>query len=419
MNLTIRLALLSAASIGLTILFQWVVLTQVGPGPETDALFAGTTVPQLVLAVISASLTHVLVPLLAGENRERGRQDTWTFLALIVALFGLIAVVLALLASWWVPLIVPGFDLAGRILTVELTRIQLAGMVFADVNGVQRDAYHARRQFLWVETAPCITGLLSLLLLIWTLPRFGVVAAAWIGTLGMGLQTLLLAPGLGRPAFPDFGSAAVLTAWRRIKPLLIGTAYYKTDPMIDRFMLSMAGSGNLSLYYLGQQIYGAVNQMLNKSIVSPMVPALSVHHKAGDRAAFLQLYRRKLMQVGLISVSGLAILGMFGRTLLVPLVAYGSFSIQDMERLWWIMVWLGGAFLGSSMGQISSSSLYASGDTTTPTRLGIVTYTLYIPAKIALFYAYGIAGLAVATGLFFVTNLLLQNYCISTRHGVG
>src|SRR3972149_2559662 len=101
MNLTIRLALLSAASIGLTILFQWVVLTQVGPGPETDALFAGTTVPQLVLAVISASLTHVLVPLLAGENRERVRQDTWTFLALIVALFGLIAVVLALLASWW------------------------------------------------------------------------------------------------------------------------------------------------------------------------------------------------------------------------------------------------------------------------------------------------------------------------------
>jgi putative peptidoglycan lipid II flippase len=189
--------------------------------------------------------------------------------------------------------------------------------------------------------------------------------------------------------------------------------------MIDRFMLSMAGSGNLSLYYLGQQIYGAANQLLNKSIVAPMVPALSVHHKAGDRAAFLHLYRRKLMQVGLISASGLALWGIAGRTLLVPLVAFGSFSGPDMERLWWIMVWLGGAFLGSSMGQISASSLYASGDTTTPTRLGVITYTLYIPAKIALFYVYGIAGLAVATGLFFISNLLLQNYCISTRHGVG
>ena len=258
-----------------------------------------------------------------------------------------------------------------------------------------------------------------MLLLSWALPRFGIVAAAWISTLGMGLQTLLLAPILGKPASPNFSSVAVLTAWRRIKPLLAGTAYYKTDPMIDRFMLSMAGSGNLSLYHLGQQIYGAANQMINKSIVSPMVPALSVHHKAGDRAAFLHLYRRNLMRVGLIGVSVLAIWGIFGRTLLVALVVYGRFSSHDMEMLWWIMVWLGAAFLGSSMGQISSSSLYASGDTTTPTRLGIVTYSLYIPAKIVLFSVYGIPGLAVATGLFFVSNLLLQHYCIITRHGVG
>jgi len=45
MKFTIQLALLSAASIGLTILFQWVVLTQIGPAAETDAFFAGMTGP--------------------------------------------------------------------------------------------------------------------------------------------------------------------------------------------------------------------------------------------------------------------------------------------------------------------------------------------------------------------------------------
>ena len=179
MKLTIQLALLSAASIGLTILFQWVVLTGLGPGAATDALFAGLTVPQLVLSVISNSLTHVLVPLLAGEDSGRLRQDTWTFLALIAALFGSIALVLGVLAPWWVPLIVPGFDGAAQNLTVELTRIQLIGMVFTAVNGVQWAAYHARRRFLWVESAPCVSGLLALMLVIWALPRFGIVAAAW------------------------------------------------------------------------------------------------------------------------------------------------------------------------------------------------------------------------------------------------
>lgn len=419
MKLTIQLALLSVGNIGLTILFQWVVLTGLGPGAATDALFAGMTVPQLVLAVISNSLTHVLVPMLAGENQERVRQDTWSLLALTVVLFGSIAVVLGVLAPWWVPLIVPGFDSAGRDLTVDLTRIQLAGMVFTAVNGVQWAAYHARRQFLWVQTAPCFSGLMALVLLYWALPRFGVAAAAWISMLAMGLQALLLAPGLGTPSPPDFRSGAVITAWRRIKPLLAGTAYYKTDPMIDRFMLSLAGSGNLSLYYLGQQVYAAANQVLNKSIVTPMVPALSIFHKSEDRAGFLRLYRSKLTQIGLISVVGFAAWCLFGRALLGALVPDGRFSGQDMETLWWIMVWLGGAFLGSSMGQISSSSLFASGDTATPTRLSIYTFTVYVPAKIFMFYVYGIAGLAVATGLFFIVNLLLQDYCIRARYRVG
>ena len=71
MKQAIQLGTLSAANIGIAFLFQWYVLTQLGPGIETDALFAGMTLPQLVLTVISGSLMHVLVPLLAGEDQDR------------------------------------------------------------------------------------------------------------------------------------------------------------------------------------------------------------------------------------------------------------------------------------------------------------------------------------------------------------
>ena len=66
MKQAMQLGTLSAASIGVAFLFQWYVLTQLGPGMETDAFFAGMTLPQLVLAVISGSLMHVLVPLTSG-----------------------------------------------------------------------------------------------------------------------------------------------------------------------------------------------------------------------------------------------------------------------------------------------------------------------------------------------------------------
>lgn len=412
MKQAVQLGTLSAVNIGISFLFQWYVLIQLGPGVETDALFAGMTIPQLVLAVISGSLMHVLVPLLAGESEDRLRHDAWGFFNLIGGLFGVLAALLYAAAPWWVPLTVPGFDEAGQVLTIGLTRIQLIGMVFAAVNGVQWAAYHARQRFLWAEFTPILSSVFALLLLIWALPRFGVIAAAWIGVLRMGVQTLLLAPGMGMPVRPDLGSRAIQQAWPRIKPLLLGTAYYKTDPLVDRFLLSSASSGSLSLYYLAQQIYSAASQVLNKAIAAPLVPVLSMLHKAGDKAGFRRSYHRKLLQVAAISLAGLLVIGFFGQAVLDLLVGHGNVSADNVADLWWIMIWLGGMFFGGAAGQVVSTSFYACGNTLTPTRMSMLTYTAYIPGKVIVFYFWGVVGLAIATSIYYIANLSLQIYLL-------
>ncbi len=415
MKQAVQIGALSAANIGLAFLFQWLALTQLGPGVATDALFAGMTIPQLVLAVISGSLIHVLVPLLAGASEERLHHDAWAFLVLISGLFSLLAVLLYILAPWWVPLIVPGFDAAGQALTIDITRIQLIGMVFTAVNGVQWAFYQARQQFVWAEFTPILASAFALLLLVWTLPKFGVIAAAWISTLRIGLQTLLIAPGMGKPVRPDMKSVAIRQAWLRIKPLLLGTAYYKTDPLVDRFLLSTASSGSLSLYYLAQQIYGAVNEVLNKAIAAPLVPLLSKLYKADDTAEFRQTYYKKMLQVAVTALAGLLVLGMFGLTILGLLVARGNITSDNIKELRWMMICLAGVFFGGAAGQICSSSFYACGDTLTPTRMSMITYTAYIPAKVAAFYFYGVMGLAIITSIYYITNLSLQIYLFEKK----
>ncbi len=415
MKLFIQLGFLSATNILIAFLYQWYVLICLGPGHETDALFAGMTIPQLMLAVVSGSLMNVLVPLLSGEIEERFQHDAWAFLALVGGFFSLFAIGLFLLAPFWVPLTVPGFDEKTCALTVNLTRIQLIGMVFTALNGVQWAVYRARQKFLWAELAPILASIFPFLLFIWALPRFGVIAAAWISVLRMGLQTLLLAPGMGRPVRPDLNSVAIREAWQRIKPLMLGTAYYKTDPMVDRFLLSSASSGNLSLYYLAQQIYGAISQVLNKAIAVPLVPALSMLHKEGDKLGFRHIYLQKLLQVGSISLIVLVVLGLFGRALLSLLVGHGSVSSDNVEELWWIMLWLGGMFIGGTMGQITSSTFYSVGDTRTITRMSMFSYTAYIPCKVAAFYLWGILGLALITTIYFMTNLSIQIYILRKK----
>lgn len=408
MKQTIQLGVLSAANIGISFLFQWYVLTQLGPGIETDALFAGMTLPQLVLVVISSSLMHVLVPLLAGENKDTLRHDAWAFLVLIGCLFGLLASILYVSAPWWIPLTVPGFSVAGQSLTVELTRIQLAGMVFAAINGVQWAAYHARQQFIRAEVTPILSSIVGLILLIWALPRYGVVAAAWISTLRMGMQTLLLAPGMGRPLWPDLKTPAISEAWHRIKPLLMGTAYYKTDPLIDRFMLSSAATGSLSLYYLAQQIYGAVSQIINKAIAAPLVPMFTKLHKAGDTVKFWKLYNRKIWQMGIFGLLGVCCFLFFGKPILNLLVGHGNVKTSDVSLLWVVMLLMSGQFVIANMGVVMTSMFYSTGDTRSPTLSGAAAYTLGIPVKIFMFYVFGIKGLAIGVSIYFLISLLFM-----------
>jgi peptidoglycan biosynthesis protein MviN/MurJ (putative lipid II flippase) len=414
-GLPLRLGFLSASNILAAFAFQWYILTRLGSGAETDALFAGMTIPQLLLAVVSDSLMHVLVPLLAGEDRERSRRDAWGFAALVGGLFALLALLFAATAAWWVPLAAPGFTTEGRRLMVELTRVQLAGMVFIAVNGVQWAAYHARGEFLWAEATPLVSNMAALLLLLWALPRHGVVSAAWILTGRSALQTLLLAPGMGRPVRVDLRAPSLLTAWKRLKPLLIGTSYYKTDPLVDRVLLSTTVSGNLSLYHFAQQLYGAAAQVINRAIAAPLVPALSCLHKGGDREGFRRLYRRRVAQVTLLGLGALLVVALPGERLLRLLIGYGSITPANVADLWWMMLWLGGMFLGSILGQISSTSFYASGDTSTPTRLSIWTYTVYLPLKVLAFLRAGIMGLALATSALLIVNFLLQHRILRSR----
>ncbi len=377
---------------------------------QTDAFFASMTLPQLLLAVISSSLTHVLVPLFAGERGEQLRHDIWAFFILVGSLFFLIAILLSVTAQWWIPATLPGFNDATKKLTIELTRIQLVVMVFSAASSVQWASYYARQRFVFAEFTSILAGLAALALLAWALPRYGILSAAWLAVTRYALQAFSLLPGMGRIIKPDLSRPALKTGWNRMKPILLGSAYYKTDPFVDRYLLSFSAGGNLSLYYFAQQLLGTANQILNKAICAPAVPVLSSFYKNRRPVEFQQLYYRKMAQLFIIGLFGLLLLLAVGVDMLDLLVGRGSVTRENVSQLHWILIYLSGVFLGGSVGQLISSSFYAIGDTRTIVKLSAVTYTIYIPTKVVAYYTYGISGLAIVTSMLYIADCLIMIY---------
>jgi putative peptidoglycan lipid II flippase len=408
MRVAVSLGAISATVIAIAFFNQWFIIVTLGPGRATDALFAGLAVPQLVLAVISGSLIHVLVPLLSGESREQARAEAQELFTAVGLVFAAVALVLLVFAPWWAPFLFPGFRGADRGLLIRLTQIQLIAMVFTAVWGVLWAYHYSRQRFIRAELSQILAGACSLGLLVWLLPRFGVVVAAWLSVFRSVLQCVVLLPDLGAPRLTRTRSPTVREAWRRLRPLLIGTSYYKTDTLLDRVLSSLTPAGGLSLLYLGQQVYGAGNQIINTALAAPLVPVLSSLAKRESWEEFRHTYRRRIVLITVLTLACYVAFVAVGRVFLSILIGHGGVTRENVFLLWSLMVALGGTFVGGTIGSVTSIVFYSSGDTTTPTRLGIITYTLYVPLKILAFLRFGLIGLAVSSSIYFLSNVALQ-----------
>ena len=407
MRTALGIALLAAVNMAATFALQWYVLVFFGPGRETDAIFAGLTVPNLVVMLTAAPVGNTLVPLLAQQPEGRPRREiAWAVLVAITALFGALTGALLLTVDLWAPALAPGFAGEDRALLVTTSRIQVVSVVFTAQYSVAWAMCQARRAFVAAELSLLASLGLSFGALVWAAPRYGVEGVAWVNAGRAALQTALLLPAMGGWHRPDLKNPALAEAWRRMWPLLVGGAYYKSDVLVDRYLSSMAPAGGLSLFHLGRQLYAAAQGILSKALVGPIVPSLA--HQASQSAwdDFRALYRRRLVLVTALIGVGYVVYFVAGKLLLGLLIGHGGVTPENLETLHAILLGLAGFLLGAP-GQILASAFYALGDTRTPTLASVAGYTLGVAFKVGGFVYGGLVGLAVATSLYYLTNMVL------------
>ena len=288
MKLTSTLASIAGVNVILAFAFNWYTMTTLGPGPETDALYAGLVIPTMMLAIFIGSFDSVLVPLLASEKESTFSQQAWTFFQGVAFFYVGVAILLWFTAALWAPLTVPGFSENTKALVISLIQIHLISMVGNALFTVLVGINHARQKFLAIEFGTSISAIMGLGFLIWGLPRFGVKAAAWATVIKVFFQITFLISILGSYKKPDWGSPTFEEAWRRLRPLLIGNAYFRTDQLVNTYLASLAPAGRLTLLFLAHQIYSAGHQILGKSIANPAVPLLAKMANQGEWQSYSQ-----------------------------------------------------------------------------------------------------------------------------------
>jgi putative peptidoglycan lipid II flippase len=414
MRLSLYLVALAGANILLSFGYNWYLLTWLGPGRPTDALFGGMMLPQLVLAVVSGSLLNVLVPLLATDDR-RSPGLAWTFFQAVLLLTAAGALLLGLAAPLWIPLTLPGFDRESAQLAAHLVRIQLVSTVLTTASTVQRASYTAQHRFLWSEGSALVATAIGFVLLVWWLPIGGVEAAAWAVVAKAGLQLVFLLPGMGAYRAPEWRRPELLNAYRRWRPLVLGSLYYKSELVVDRFLASLAPAGVLSLYYLAQQACSSTQLVFGKAIAGPAIPVLARAADRGDWPGFRRIMSRRTAGLVGIAIGVVVGLALFGLPVLQLVFGRREFGPDEIQTLWEILLALGGVWVGGSAGQILATSFYAQGDTRTPVRIGAIGFTLAVLLKVPAFAWFGILGVAAVASVQYLVSAWVQYVLLERR----
>ena len=416
LGLGMGLSLLTAAQLLSSFGIQWYTVAHLGAGPDTDALYAGTTLLQLLSVVVMDPLSFVLVPLLSARPEDERRRLAWPLFLGVGALVALVTLVLYYAAPYLVRVMVPGFSEATTHLTVDLTRIQLTALIGVACFTLLSAFYQARDRFIWTAGALLLCSLLGWWVLVKALSSGGVRLAAWVQVFVLSGPALLLLKALGAWVPGSFPGAitCLREVGRRMRPLVLSAAFVRTGFVADRFLTSFLGAGSLVMLELTWRVLAAVVRIFNQGFVTPVVPTLAKLAQARAWEEFVALCRARL--VGVAGLSALAFVGLstvaiFGQSIGLwsgGQPGQGGITSQEMATLRMTFFACAGGLLCGGVNHLLVNAFYAEGETSIPARVEAVASLGGLALKALGFLAGGLLGIAVAISLqYALTGLLL------------
>jgi len=421
--LSLQLSAITGLQILVSFAMQWYVITYFGAGVQTDALYTGATIPQLVTILLIESLTVVLVPLLATSSEHELRERGWFLFISVGLLFATISVVLYFTLPLLIPLIVPGFSHADKQRTVALAQIQVFGLIGGACYAVLAGMYQIRDRFVVPPAAIFLSALLSFAMLAWQLPRFGIRLAAWAQVISTTLPAILLLPVLGSFTRPQLPRQIAKTMWTRVRPLLLSKAYYMTSAPLDRILASFLAPGSIAIFELAGRFYGAVTRIISQGMVTPFIPCLSRLAHEQNWAEFRSQYRKQSVMVAvpsLVVVLTVVFAGVVALRLLPATPAravVGSLSAESLSKMFRVLVFMSGLLPCLALANSLINGYYAKGDTRTPTQVGVIAYTMGMGVKIAGYYAGGIMGMAISVSAYAVVYCMVLFIILEKQTG--
>ena len=417
-----------------------------GNGAILDAFTVALRVPNLARRLFGeGALTAAFLPVFVRELERTGRESAWKLASAVLNLLAValcITVVVGELLLWGIGQLLPaGGD--GQLL-LGLTAVMLPYLLLICLAAQISAILHSLRHFTAPAFSPVLLNLVWIVAVLAIAPRYAtateqiyVVAACVI--VGGLLQVTALVPTLFRHGF------RYTAGWTRshsqlreivqaMLPVIVGLSITQINTLSDSviawsFSLPEAAtsaeangiqfleSGTASALFFGQRMYQFPLGMIGVALGTVLFPLLARHAERGRLDLLrgdLERGLRLMISIGLPASAGLILLAAPITSLLFQ---RGAFDAKDAAQTTaMISAYASGVWAYCGL-LIVHRGYYAAGDRQTPLRIGLWTVLLNLALNFALLWPLGGTGLALATSLSAMIQVVAATWLIQRRIG--
>lgn len=396
-----------------------VIAAQFGMNAATDVYRSAFAIPDLLFFLIAGgALSSAFIPVFSDYLSKGEDSEAWRVFSVVATVMAIVVTVAVLVCEVFaVPLtrmLRPDWDARMIAETAFLTRIVLPSQIAFFLGGLMFSTLYTREHFLTPAMGPNIYNL-GIIVVGLLLARYagaglggyavGALVGAVIGNLLMPMFTLSRL-GIHYRFDLDVRHPGVRKVWRLMLPVILGLSLPGLYGLINGFFASYLADGSISALDQANRLMQAPLGIFGQALAIAVFPTLSMLAAQRDFGAYRQTLGRALRNVIFLTIPVSTAMAVFALDVVRVLFQYGRFRPDDSALTAIALVYYCvGIFAWSSLA-IVQRAFYALQDTRTPILMGTVATVLFIPLSGLLASLMGHSGLALATSVGAVGQML-------------
>jgi putative peptidoglycan lipid II flippase len=402
-----------------------------GAGFATDAFFAAFQIPNMLRRFFAeGALTSAFVPTFSetynqqGEEAARELADTcFTLLVLVMAGVTLLGIAFSPLI---VRLMFPGFSINPEKveLTIFLNRLMFPYIFFISLVALCMGILNTVRHFFTPAISTVFLNLSMIGCALLLAEKFQVpITALAVGVLlGGVIQLALQLPVLSRKGFPlrprfGFGHPAVRRIALLMGPSVFGVGVYYLNITVGNILASLLPQGSVSYLFYAQRLFEFPQGIFTVSVAQAVLPTMSRQAAAGEIDELKQSLGFGLRLTLFITVPATFGLLVCATPIFALLFMGGEFTYDKAVQCGQALFYYSLGLSLVALVRVLVPAFYSLKDTRTPVLIAFAAFLLNLVCSLLLMGPLRHGGLALASSLSALGNLLLLGYYLRRKIG--